>query len=63
MDAEKIGGIKMKKTYSVRVTYTGEIEAEDKDELEEKLWVLHTLFGKPYEDYLFEAEEVDIQED
>ena len=53
----------MKKTYSVRVTYTGEKEAEDKDELEEKLWVLHTLFGKPYEDYLFEAEEVDIQEE
>ena len=53
----------MKKTYSVRVTYTGEIEAEDKDELEEKLWVVHKLFGAPYEDYLFEAEEVDIQED
>lgn len=53
----------MKKTYTVRVTYTGEIEAENEEELEEKLWVVHALFGAPYEDYLFEAEEVDIQEE
>ena len=26
----------MKKTYTVRVTYTGEIEAENKEELEEE---------------------------
>lgn len=53
----------MKKTYTVRVTYTGEIEAEDKDELEEKLWVIQTLFGKPYDKYLFDIEEYEIQEE
>lgn len=52
-----------KKTYTVRVTYTGEIEAESKDDLEANLWVLHSLFGTPYEDYLFDVEEVDIQEE
>jgi len=51
------------KTFTVRVTYTGEIEAESLEDLEEKLWVIHSLFGAPYEDYLFEAEEVDIQEE
>tara|TARA_R100000231_G_scaffold138537_1_gene117104 strand:+ start:3139 stop:3312 length:174 start_codon:yes stop_codon:yes gene_type:complete len=50
-----------KKTYTVRVTYTGEIEAEDGEELEEKLWVIHKLFGEPYDEYLFEAEEVEIE--
>ena len=50
-----------KKTYTVRVTYTGEIEAEDGEELEEKLWVVHKLFGEPYDEYLFEAEEVEIE--
>jgi hypothetical protein len=53
----------LKKTYTVTVTYTGEIEAEDKEELEEKLWVIHKLFGEPYEDYLFEATEVEIEEE
>lgn len=51
----------MKKTYTVTVTYTGEIEAEDKDELEEKLWVVHSLFGKPFDKFLFDAEEVQIE--
>ena len=50
-----------KKTYTVRVTYTGEIEAEDGEELEEKLWVVHKLFGEPFDEFLFEAEEVEIE--
>jgi len=50
-----------KKTYTVRVTYTGEIEAEDGEELEQKLWVVHKLFGEPYDEFLFEAEEVEIE--
>lgn len=50
-----------KKTYTVRVTYTGEIEADDEEELEQKLWVWHKLFGEPYDEYLFEAEEVEIE--
>lgn len=50
-----------KKTYTVRVTYTGEIEAEDEEELEQKLWVVHKLFGEPYDEFLFEAEEVEIE--
>jgi hypothetical protein len=51
----------MKKTYTVTVTYTGEIEAEDKDELEEKLWVVHSIFGEPFDKFLFDAEEVQIE--
>ena len=51
------------KTFTVRVSYTGEIDAESLEDLEDKLWVLHSLFGAPYEDYLFEVEEVDIQEE
>jgi len=49
------------KTYTVRVTYIGEIEAESKEELEEKLWVVHSLFGEPYADDLLEAEDVVIE--
>jgi len=51
----------MKKRYTIRVTYVGEIDAESEEELEEKLWVIHNLFGEPYDDYLFEAEEVEIE--
>jgi hypothetical protein len=51
------------KTYSVRITYTGEIEAESKEELEEKLWVIHSLFDKPFNEYLFDAEEIEIEGD
>ena len=51
----------MKKTYTETVTYTGEIEAEDKDVLEEKLWVVHSLFDKPFDKFLFDAEEVQIE--
>ena len=53
----------MKKTYTVRVTYTGEAEAESAEELEEKLWVTHNLFGAPYEMFLFDVEEVEIEGD
>ena len=49
------------KRYSVSITYTGEIEAESKEELEEKLWVAHSLFGKPFDEYLFDAEEIEIE--
>jgi hypothetical protein len=49
------------KTYYVTVTYTGEVEAECAEELEEKLWVVHKIFGEPYDDYLFEAELVEIE--
>tara|TARA_R100001463_G_scaffold73261_1_gene127145 strand:- start:2032 stop:2220 length:189 start_codon:yes stop_codon:yes gene_type:complete len=52
---------KRMKTYHVTVVYRGEIEAECAEELEEKLWVTHKLFGEPYDDYLFEAEEVNIE--
>jgi hypothetical protein len=52
------------KTYEVRVTYEGTITclAEDAEELEEQLWVTHELFGKPYNDALFNAEHVEIEE-
>ncbi len=50
-----------KNIYSVRVTYTGTVYAEDKEELEQKLWVVHKLFGEPYDEDLFEAEEVEIE--
>ncbi len=51
----------MKKTYTVTVTYTGEIEAEDKDEIEEKLWVVHSLFGEPFDKFLFAVDDVQIE--
>lgn len=51
----------MKKTYTVTVTYTGEIEAEDKDELEEKIWLVHSLFGEPFDKFLFDAADVQIE--
>ena len=51
---------KRMKTYHVTVVYRGEIEAECAEELEEKLWVVHKLFGEPYDDHLFEVEMVDI---
>jgi len=52
------------KTYEVRITYEGTItcSAEDAEELEEKLWVTHELFGEPYDDVLFDAEHVEIEE-
>ena len=50
-----------KNVYNVKVTYTGEIYADDEEELEQKLWVWHKLFGKPYDEFLFEAEEVEIE--
>ena len=50
-----------KKTYTVRVTYTGEIEAENESELYDMLWVTHNIFAKPYDKFLFEAEEVEIE--
>ena len=53
----------MKKTYTVRVTYTGEAEAESAEELEEKLWVTQGLFGEPYDEFLFDVEEVEIEGD
>lgn len=49
------------KRYTVRVTYTGEAEAESAEELEEKLWVVHSLFGKPFDEYMFDVEEVEIE--
>jgi hypothetical protein len=49
------------KTYHVTVVYSGEIEAECPEEIEEKLWVTQKLFGEPYDDYLFEVEMVDIE--
>ena len=48
------------KEYWVRVTYEGAIRANNKEELEEKLWVVHHLFGKPFEKDLFEAVDVEI---
>ena len=51
------------KTFTVRVTYTGEIEAESLEDLEDQLWVAIKLFGEPYDTTVFEVEEVDIQED
>lgn len=52
----------MKKRYTVRVTYVGEIDAESEEKLEEKLWEVHKfLCFKPYDEYLFEAEEVEIE--
>jgi hypothetical protein len=51
----------MKKRYTVKVTYVGEVDAESEEELEDKLWVFHKLFGEPYNKYWFEAEEVEIE--
>tara|TARA_R110002020_G_scaffold2899_6_gene13441 strand:+ start:495 stop:836 length:342 start_codon:yes stop_codon:yes gene_type:complete len=48
-------------TFTVTITYVGEIEAESKEELEEKLWVVHSLFDEPYADDLLEAEDVVIE--
>ena len=49
------------KTYNVRITYEGQItcSAENAEELEEKIWVTHELFGKPYDDVLFDAEVIE----
>ena len=51
------------KTFTVKVTYVGEAEAEDLEDLEDQLWVAIKLFGEPYDTTVFEVEEVDIQED
>ena len=52
------------KTFMVKVTYEGEILANSVEELEEKLWVVHKLFGKPFDDTLFDAVDYEIlQED
>lgn len=52
------------KKYAIRIVYEEEIEcdAETAQELEEKLWVVHSLFGAPYEDVLIEVVDVDIEE-
>jgi len=52
------------KTYEVRITYEGTItcSAKDAEELEEKLWVTHELFGEPYDGVLFDAEHYEIEE-
>ena len=51
-------------TVKNRITYEGTItcSAKDAEELEEKLWVTHELFGEPYDDVLLEAEHVEIEE-
>ena len=51
------------KTYNVRITYEGTItcNAEDTEELEAKLWVVHNLFAAPYDDELLEACDVEIE--
>ena len=52
------------KTFMVKLTYEGEILADSEEELEEKLWVVHKLFGKPFDDTLFDAVDYEIlQED
>lgn len=51
------------KTFTVTITYVGEVEAESAEELEEKLWVVHSLFGEPYEKELLEVEYVEIEEE
>jgi hypothetical protein len=51
------------KTFTVRVSYAGEVEAESLEELEAQLWVAIKLFAEPYDTTVFEAEEVDIQEE
>ena len=51
------------KTFTVRVSYTGEIDAESLEDLEDLLLVANKLFGEPYDTTVFEVEEVDIQEE
>jgi len=53
------------KTYYVRVAYEGMItcKAEDAEELEASLWVIHKLFGKPYDDELLEVCDVVIEQE
>tara|TARA_R100000908_G_scaffold57409_1_gene33194 strand:+ start:2812 stop:2991 length:180 start_codon:yes stop_codon:yes gene_type:complete len=52
------------KTFMVKVTYEGEILADSEVELEEKLWLVHKLFDKPFDDTLFDAVDYEIlQED
>ena len=51
------------KTFTVRVSYTGEIDAESLEELEALLCVSIKLFDEPYDTTVFEVEEVDIQEE
>jgi len=51
------------KTFTVRVSYTGEIEAESLEDLEGQLWVSIKLFAEPYDTTVFEAEEIDIEEE
>ncbi len=52
------------KTYNVSITYVGQItcSTENAEELEEKIWVTHELFGKPYDDVLFDAVHYEIEE-
>ena len=51
------------KTFTVRVSYAGEIEAKSLEDLEDQLWVAIELFGEPYDTTVFEVEEIDIQEE
>jgi|TARA_R100000149_G_C5877939_1_gene142039 hypothetical protein len=52
------------KSFMVKVTYEGEILADSVEELEEKLWVVHELFAKPFNDTMFDAVDYEIlQED
>jgi len=48
------------KTFTVTVTYTGEVEAECAEDIEAKLWVVHEIIGHPFDGYLFDAEHIDI---
>ena len=52
------------KEYNVRITYEGTItcSAKDAEELEAALWVVHSLFGAPYDDELLDVENVEIEE-
>jgi hypothetical protein len=48
------------KTYTVTVTYVGEVEAECASDIEETIWCVLALVGEPFDKYMFEAESIDI---
>ena len=61
---KKIRRRRRMKEYNVRITYEGTItcSAKDAEELEAALWVVHSLFGAPYDDELLDVENVEIEE-
>jgi len=51
------------KTFEISVSYYGEVDVDvdSAEDLEEKLWVVHKLFGEPFDHLLLEVQSVEIE--